>query len=68
MQLENCHFYYSIIIRFCVFDEFQTQEICDKVILENGRMLKFILDKYKNQKLCYKAPNNNFHVLKLAPD
>ena len=68
MQLENCHFYYSIIIRFYVFNEFETQEIRHEVILENGRMLKFILDKYKNQKLCYKAANNNFHVLKLAPD
>ena len=27
--------------------------MCDKVILENGGMLKFIPDGYKNQTMCY---------------
>ena len=31
-----------------VLDGFKTQEMCDKVILENGGMLKFIPDCYKN--------------------
>ena len=33
-----------------VLDRCKTQETHDKVILENGGMLRFILDWYKNQK------------------
>ena len=31
---------------------YKTQEMCDKIILENGGTLTFISDCYKNQKMC----------------
>ena len=40
----------------------------DKVILDNGVMLWFIIDCYKNQKLCYNAVDNCSHALEFVPD
>ena len=37
-----------------VHDQFETQQMCDKVILENGGTLKSVPDCYKNQKMCDK--------------
>ena len=37
-----------------VYDQFETQRMCDKVILENGGTLKSVPDCYKNQKMCDK--------------
>ena len=37
-----------------VHDQFETQRMCDKVILENGGTLKSVPDCYKNQKMCDK--------------
>ena len=42
-------------------------EIYDKVITENGGMLKFIPDCYKNQKMCDKAVDNYFSCIKISP-
>ena len=35
--------------------------------IENGEMLKFIPDCYKNQKLCDKAVDNYAHALEYVP-
>ena len=35
-------------------DQYKAQEICDRVILENGRTLMFIPDFYKNKKCVIK--------------
>ena len=32
-------------------DRYKTQEMCDKIILENGGMIRFIPDCCKNKKL-----------------
>ena len=46
-----------------------TQELCDKVILENGGMLPtFICDCYKYQKMCYKVFDNFADELEFVPD
>ena len=41
--------------------------MCDKMILENGGMLKFITDCYKNHKMCNKAVYNYSYVLEFVP-
>ena len=51
-----------------VHDLYKTQEMCDKVILENGEMLMFVSDCYKNQKLCNKAVETYRHALEFVPD
>ena len=38
--------------------------MCDKVIIEKHRMLGFIHDCYKNQKMCDKAADNYSHALR----
>ena len=45
------------VIRY-VADQYETQEMCDKVILENGGMIMFVCDYYKNQKMINKAVDN----------
>ena len=44
-----------------VLDQYKTQEICNKVILENDRLLRFIPDCNKNKKMSYKTVVNYFH-------
>ena len=44
------------VIRY-VPDHNKIQEMCDKVILENGGTLNFVPDYYKNKKMCDKAVN-----------
>ena len=44
-------------------NQFKTQ-----VNLENGGMLRFIPNCYKNQKMCDKAIVNYFHPLEFVPD
>ena len=36
--------------------------MCNKVILENGEILRFISDCYKNQKMSAKAVENYSHA------
>ena len=45
-----------------------TQEMCDKVILENSGQLKSVPGRYKNLKTRNKAVDNYPHALELAPD
>ena len=40
----------------------------DKVVLENGGTLMFVLNCYKNHKMCNKAFNNYDHALEFVPD
>ena len=51
------------VIRY-VPDWYKTQEICDKVILENAVTLKSVPYCYKNQKMCDKAVDN-YHAYAL---
>ena len=39
------------VLRY-VPDQYKTQQVCDKSILENGGTLKSIPDCYKNQEIC----------------
>ena len=49
-------------------DQYKAQEICDRVILENGGTLMFIPDFYKNKKMCNKAIDDYPHALELFSD
>ena len=41
---------------------YETDQMCDKGILENGGTLRFFPDCYNNQKMCCKAVNNYVSV------
>ena len=41
-----------------VSDQYETQQICDKAILENGETLEYILGCFKSQVICIKAVDN----------
>ena len=45
-----------------VSDQYKTQQMCDKAILENGETLESVSDCYKNQKMCHKAVENYSHA------
>ena len=49
-----------------VFDQYKTQQICDKAILENSGTLKSVPDCYKNQETCNKAVENYPHALEFV--
>ena len=49
-------------------DQYKTQQICDKAILENGGTLKSVSDSYKNKKMCNKAVNNYPHALEFVSE
>ena len=51
-----------LVIKY-VPDGYKTQEIYDKVILENGVALMFVSNCYKNQQICNKAVDGYDHVL-----
>ena len=55
----------SFVIRY-VPDQYKTQKMCDKVILENGGTLEPVFDCYKNQQMCDKVVDNYPHALKLS--
>ena len=40
-------------------DQYKAQEMCDNVILENDRILRFIPNCYSNQKMYKKSVNTN---------
>ena len=42
--------------------------MCNKVIIENGGVLRFFPDCYKNRKMFDKAVDNYFYALELDPD
>ena len=45
------------VIRY-VPDQYKTQKMCNKAILENGRTLESVPDRYKTQEMCDKAVDN----------
>ena len=45
-----------------------TQQMCDKAILENGGTFESVPHNYKNQEMCDKSVDNNPHALKCIPD
>ena len=47
---------------------YKTQEMYDRVILENGETLMFVPNYHNNQKMCNKAVDNYPHTLEFAPD
>ena len=47
----------NYLIRY-VPDQCKTQQMCDKTILENGGILKSVLECYKNQDMCNRAVDN----------
>ena len=53
---------FPFVIRY-VPDQYKTQEMCDKVIIENYRTLKYVPDYYNNQNVCDKVVDNYVHVL-----
>ena len=50
------------------YDQYNTQQMCDKFILENGGTLKSVPDCYKNQEMCNKAVDNYPHALEFVPE
>ena len=49
-------------------DQYKTQQMCDKVNLENGETLKSVPYCYKNQEMCNKAVENYPHELEFVPE
>ena len=47
---------------------FLTQEMCDKAIVENAGTLNFVLNYYKNQKMCNKAIDTYIPAIQFVPD
>ena len=46
-------------------DQNRTQEMCDNVILENDRILRFIPNCYSNQKIYNKSVNTNLSAIQV---
>ena len=42
--------------------------MCDKAIRENGEILKFVSNCYKNQEMCNEAIDNYPHALEFVPE
>ena len=57
----------NLIRILIVPDQYVTQQVRDKAILENGRTLKSLPDCYKNQEMCNKAVDNYAHTLEFVP-
>ena len=51
-----------------VLDQYWTQQMYDKAILENGGTLKSVPDCYKNQETYNKAVDNYPHALEFVPE
>ena len=63
MQLKELPF----VIRY-VPDQCKTQQMCDKVILENSGTLESVADHCKYQQICDKALEDHLHVLEFVPE
>ena len=50
-----------------VLDQYQTQQMCDKTIIKNRRILKSVPDCYKNLEMCNKAVDNYSRALEFVP-
>ena len=49
-------------------DQYKTQEMCKKVVLERSFMLHFVPDQYKIQEICARAAELQPYVLAFVPD
>ena len=50
-------------------DQYNTQQICNKAILENGRnSRKVVPDCYKNQEICNQVVDNYSHALEFLTE
>ena len=49
-------------------DRYKTQQMFDKVVLENDETLKSVPDCNKNQEMCNKAVDNYPHALEFVPE
>ena len=56
-----------LFVTWYLLDWYKIQDICDKVILENDRMINSVTD-YKNQKICNKTVDSYAHALELVQD
>ena len=57
----------NLIRILIVPDQYMTQQVRDKAILENRRTLKSLRDCYKNQEMFNKAVHNYAHTLEFVP-
>lgn len=55
------------VIRY-VFDQYSTEQMCDKAILENGGKPQFVYGCYKYQQMCDKTVDNYPQTLKVVSD
>ena len=55
-------------IKICKHAAYKTQQICDKVILENSGMIIFAPDCYKDQNMCNIAVDKYAHALGSVPN
>ena len=49
-------------------DQYKTQQMCNKTILENGGTSESVSNCYKNQEIWNKAVDNYPHALEFLPD
>ena len=49
-----------------ISDQYKTQQMCDKFILENGGTLKSFPDCYKNKEICNNAVDNYLYELEFV--
>ena len=56
-----------VLIRY-VTDQCDTQQMCDKAILEKDGRLKSVPECYTNQEMCNKTVKNYPHVLEFVPE
>ena len=57
----------SYLIRY-VSDQHKTEQMCDKVIIENAGTQKSVCDCYKNQEISNKAVGNYPHTLEFVSE
>ena len=62
MQLKKLSYLFKYVP-----DQYKTQQMCNKAILEHGGTLKFVPDYYKNQEMSSKAMDNYYHTLEFVP-
>ena len=49
-------------------EQYKTQKMCGKAVLENDEVLESVPDWYKNQQICDKTVDIYLHALKFTPD
>ena len=70
MQLQN-YLIYKVTLKLpylYVPDQYKSEQMCDKAILESGRTLKSVPDYCKNQDMCNKALDNYPRALEFVPE